>query len=234
MKVVILAGGLGTRISEHTQFTPKPMIKLNNKPIVHHIIDIYNSFGLNDFIIATGYKSESIEKYFKKKNINNCRIKVVNTGKNTLTGSRLLKLKKYLTKTFMLTYGDGLANIDIKKLINFHKKHKKIITVTSVHPPARFGELKLKQNQVNSFVEKPQLNRGWINGGFFVIDPKFFNFIPKKNVMLEREPMQNCIKKKQLMAFKHEKFWYCIDTKRDLDMMRFKIKKEKKLPWHFN
>lgn len=234
MKCVILAGGLGTRISGHTQFTPKPMIRLKNKPIIHHIIDIYRFFGLKDFIIASGYKSESIERYFKKKNLKDCKIKVINTGINTLTGSRLLKLKKYLTNTFLLTYGDGLANIDIKKLINFHKRNKKIITVTSVHPPARFGELKIKKNKVSSFVEKPQLNRGWINGGFFVINPKFLNLIPKKNVMLEREPIQNAIKKKELMAFKHEKFWYCIDTKRDLETMRNKIKIEKKLPWHFN
>ena len=159
MKVVILAGGFGTRLSEYTKRIPKPMVKIGKIPILVHIINHYMNYGLNDFIIAGGYKYSIIKDYFKKKKIKKAKIEVVNTGLNSLTGRRLKLLKKKLTQTFMLTYGDGLSNINIKKLYNFHKKNKKKITVTAVHPPARFGELEIKGNLVKTFREKPQLQK---------------------------------------------------------------------------
>ena len=228
MKCVILAGGKGTRISEYTKTIPKPMIKVGNKPILEHIINYYIKFGFKDFIIAGGYKFSVIKNYFKKKKIIN--IKVVDTGLSSLTGKRLFKLKKELNDTFMLTYGDGLSNVNIKKLLKFHKKHKKKITMTAVHPPARFGELEINKNLVKKFEEKPQLQKGWINGGFFVVEPEFINFIGNKNVMLERSPLTKAVKSKNLMAFKHTGFWFCIDTLRDKKLLE-KMIKNKKSPW---
>ena len=229
MKVVILAGGKGTRISEYTSSIPKPMIKIGDKPIIEHIIDYYKKFSFNDFIIASGYKSEIIKKYFKKKKYKN--IKVINTGINSLTGKRIKKLQKYLNhNTFLLTYGDGVSNINLDKLIRFHKKNKKIATMTVVHPPARFGEVKFRKNLITSFKEKPQLKKGWINGGFFVFEPKFFNILNFKNVMLEREPITKLVKKKQINAYSHNGFWYCMDNLRDKKVLEY-LYKAKKAPW---
>ncbi len=228
MKVVILAGGKGTRISEYTKSIPKPMIKIGSKPIIEHIIEYYKRFGFKDFLIAGGYKNSVIKNYFKKKKIAN--IKVINTGLNSLTGRRLLKLNKKLKSTFMLTYGDGLSNVDLNKLLKFHKKNKKKITVTAVHPPARFGELTILNNLVKKFEEKPQLQKGWINGGFFVVEPDFLKFIGRKNVMLERSPLTNAVKKKNFAAFKHKGFWSCMDTLRDKEVLDNLIK-NKKCPW---
>ena len=199
MKVVILCGGIGSRLAEETKLIPKPMVKVGNLPIVHHIINYYKNYGFNEFILATGYKKEVLEKYFK----NNKNIQCIFTGKNTLTGGRILKLKKYFNKNenFLLTYGDGLTNQDLNGLIKFHKRHGKIATLTSVKPPARFGELKIKGNRVSSFKEKPQLQNNWINGGFFVFNSKIFNFIGGDKIMLEREPFQKLTKIKNLMAF---------------------------------
>jgi glucose-1-phosphate cytidylyltransferase len=230
MKVVILAGGKGTRLSEYTKTIPKPMVKIGNIPILVHIINFYKKYGLRDFIIAGGYKYNVIKKYFAKKKIKNTKITVINTGINSLTGTRIKKLKKYLNETFMLTYGDGLADINLRKLYKFHKKHKKKITITAVHPPARFGELKLSGNKVISFKEKPQLQKGWINGGFFIVEPDFLKLIDKKNIMLERNPLQKATKKKILMAFKHSGFWFCMDTLRDKNVLDA-IWKSKKVPW---
>jgi len=229
MKVVILAGGKGTRLSEYTKILPKPMIKIGSKPILEHIINYYMKFGYRDFIIASGYKHKIIKNYFKnkKKFVN---IEVVNTGVETLTGLRLKKLKNKLKQTFMLTYGDGLANINLKKLLNFHKKSKKLITLTAVHPPARFGELSIKKQTVTKFEEKPQLQKGWINGGYFVVEPKFLEFIENKNVMLERSPLIKAVNKKKLGAYKHEGFWFCMDTLRDKRVLDNMIK-NKKSPW---
>ena len=229
MKVVILAGGKGTRLSEYTKILPKPMIKIGSKPILEHIINYYMKFGYRDFIIASGYKHKIIRNYFKnkKKFVN---IEVVNTGVETLTGLRLKKLKNKLKQTFMLTYGDGLANINLKKLLNFHKKSKKLITLTAVHPPARFGELSIKKQTVTKFEEKPQLQKGWINGGYFVVEPKFLEFIENKNVMLERSPLIKAVNKKKLGAYKHEGFWFCMDTLRDKKVLDNMIK-NKKSPW---
>ncbi len=177
MRVVILCGGLGSRLAEETKLIPKPMVKLYGKPIVCHIMDIYKFYGFNEFILATGYKSQIIENFFKKKS----NIKCIYTGKNSMTGGRLLRLKKYFKKdeNFMLTYGDGLTNQNLTKLVKFHKKHNKIVTMTVVKPPARFGEVFLSGQKVKKFEEKPQLNRNWINGGFFVLNSKIFKFIKK-------------------------------------------------------
>ena len=229
MKVVILAGGKGTRISEYTTSIPKPMVPIGSKPILEHIINYYIKFGFEDFIIATGYKHSIIKDYFKKKNVY-AKINVINTGVETLTGLRLKKLTKELKETFMLTYGDGLSNINLKKLLNFHKKSKKKITLTAVHPPARFGELSISKGIVTNFEEKPQLQKGWINGGFFVVEPEFLKLIGNKNIMLERSPLTKAVNTKNLAAFKHKGFWFCMDTLRDKKVLDGMIK-SKNTPW---
>jgi len=229
MKVVILAGGKGTRLAEYTKTIPKPMVKIGNLPILRHIINYYKSFGFNEFIIATGYKSNIISNYFKSHK--KLKVKVVNTGKETLTGLRIKKLEKFLkNETFMLTYGDGLSNVDIKKLLKVHKEKKKVLTLTAVHPPARFGEIEIKNGMVSKFDEKPQLQKGWINGGFFVCDKNIFKFLNKKNVMLERDPIQKLVKYKNLGVYKHKKFWFCMDTLRDKNVLEELLKKNK-APW---
>ena len=201
MKTVILCGGLGTRLSEETKKIPKPLVKIGNIPILIHIMNIYFKHGYNEFILALGYRSKDIELYFKKRKFKNWKINLVNTGKNTLTGTRIQKLKKYLIndEDFFLTYGDGVSNINLKKLLDFHKKKRKIATLTAVSlPPARFGELRIMKSSVKEFKEKNQINAGWINGGFFVFNKNIFNFIPSnKNNMLEREPMNNLVKKRE-------------------------------------
>ena len=228
MKVVILAGGLGTRISEYTKTIPKPMIKIGNKPMILHIMEHFSKFGFKEFYIAAGYKSNVIKKFFKNK-FKKWNINIIETGKNTMTGGRLKRLKKYLkNETFLMTYGDGVSNIDIKKLVKFHNQKKKLVTVTAVRPPARFGVLKIKEDKVVYFKEKSKLDSGWINGGFFVIEPFFLNYINNDKTFLEREPLENVLKKKQLNAFKHHGFWQCMDTKRDKDNLE-KIFKNKKL-----
>ena len=219
MKTIILAGGFGTRISEYTDL-PKPMITIHEKPMLVHIMEIYYKHGINDFIIALGYKGTFIKNYFKKNKtkFKDYNIELVDTGIETLTGNRVKLLEKYIDEeNFMLTYGDGVSNIDINKLVEFHKNHGKIITVTAVHPPTRFGELSLDGNIVKKFQEKPQqLKAGWINGGFFVVNRKFFKLIPNKSTMLEREPLQKASDLGELMAYKHEGFWHCVDNQRDL------------------
>ena len=228
MKVVILAGGFGTRLSEYTKTIPKPMINIAGKPMLLHIMKFYAKYGFKDFYIALGYKGEIIKKFFKK-NYFNWNINLIQTGKNTMTGGRLKRLKKIIGKeTFMMTYGDGLSNVNLKKLIKFHKKNKKLVTLTAVRPPARFGALKLKGNFVNYFKEKSKLDEGWINGGFFVMEPKFLNFIKNDGTYLEREPLERITKNKQLIAFKHKGFWQCMDTKRDKDNLE-KVLKSKKI-----
>ncbi len=228
MKCVILAGGKGTRIAELTKKIPKPMIKISGKPIIHHIIKHYSNYGFKEFIIATGYKKNIIINFFKRKKIPGLNIKVVDTGINTMTGGRLKRLKKYLKdETFMLTYGDGLSNVNLKKLLKFHRKNKKLATLTAVRPPARFGVIKFKGQHVSYFKEKAKLDEGWINGGFFVIEPEFLKFIKGDGTYLEREPLEQITKKKQLVAFKHKGFWQCMDTKRDQEKLN-KILSSKK------
>ena len=227
MKIIILAGGLGTRLSEYTNTIPKPMVKIGGKPILLHIINIYKKYGFKDFYIAIGYKGNVIRKFFQKKN-KNLNIKIIETGKNTMTGGRLKRMKKYVgNETFMMTYGDGIANIDIQKLLNFHKKNKKLVTMTAVRPPARFGALKIKGNKVKYFKEKSKIDEGWINGGFFVMESKFLNYIKNDKTYLEREPLEKITKKKELVAFKHEGFWQCMDTIRDKKILEEAIKNKK-------
>ncbi len=228
MKVIILCGGIGSRLAEETKLIPKPMVKIGKVPIVKHIINYFKSYGFNDFILATGYKCKIIEKYFKYEK----SVKCIFTGKNTLTGGRVLRLKKYFKKNedFLLTYGDGLTNQNLKRLIKFHKKHKKIATLTAVMPPSRFGVLKIRGNSVGSFMEKPQLKNNWINGGYFIFNSKIFDFIAGDQTMLEREPFWKLTKKKQLMAFKHFGFWQCMDTMRDKKVLD-KLILTQKAPW---
>lgn len=219
IQAIILAGGLGTRMAEYTKTIPKPMIKIGKKPMIEHIMDHYSKFGVEDFIIAGGYKYGVIKKYIFQKKFN-YKVKLINTGKNSLTGGRLKRLEKFVTKdNFFLTYGDGISNINIKKLYNFHKLHGKIGTVSAVHPVARFGELNLKNNLVLKFKEKPQVTKGWINGGFFVFNKKVFKYLKNDQTILEREPLEKLSKQKQLLAFKHEGFWQCVDTKRERDAL---------------
>ena len=230
IKVVILAGGLGSRLSELTNKIPKPMVKIGGKPMIVHIINLYVKYGFKNFIIAGGYKYKVIQKFFKNYKKNKIKINVINTGLNSLTATRILKLKKYLNKkTFMITYGDGLCSVNLKKLLKYHIQNKKTLTLTAVHPPARFGELELKKNVVKRFNEKPQLQKGWINGGFFVAEPDIFKFLSKKNQMIEREPIAKIVKAKKLIAYKHKYFWYCVDNLRDKIVLENLYKKNKKI-----
>ena len=227
MKVVILAGGYGTRISEYTKFIPKPMIKIKGEPILIHIMRHYSKFGFDEFYVALGYKGHVIKNYFKNKKFN-WNINLVDTGKNTMTGGRLKRLTKYLKgQSFFLTYGDGLSDINIINLLKFHKKNKKLVTLTAVRPPARFGSLRLKGNFVSYFKEKSRMDEGWINGGFFVMSYKFLNFIKNDKTFLEQEPLEKITKAKELSAYRHSGFWQCIDNIRDLTSINKKIKEKK-------
>jgi glucose-1-phosphate cytidylyltransferase len=228
MKVVLLVGGFGTRLSEYTKTIPKPMIEIGGKPMLLHIMEHYAKFGFKDFYIALGYKGEFIKKFFNKKFFD-WNINLIETGRNTMTGGRLKRLKKYIgEETFMMTYGDGLSNINLKKLLKFHKKNKKLVTLTAVRPPARFGVIKFKGQRVSYFKEKSKLDEGWINGGFFIMEPEFLKFIRDDNTYLEREPLEKVTKKRQLAAFKHKGFWQCVDTKRDKEKLN-KVLSSKKI-----
>ena len=246
MKVIILAGGLGTRLSEYTHAIPKPMVRIGKFPIIVHIMNHYLSYGFNEFILATGYKNDIFKSYFKNFKRNgqsfshnilrrNCSITIVDTGKKTMTGGRLKRVKDLIPKneTFMFTYGDGISNVNLKSLEHFHKKNNKIITVTAVRPPARFGEIVLKKNTVTSFKEKPQVTDGWINGGFFIAKKKFFEFIKGDLDILEKNPLETACRKRQLVAFKHSGFWKCMDVKRDRDELQ-KIYKRNSFIWKKN
>ena len=227
MKVVILAGGLGTRLSEYTNLIPKPMVEVGGKPIIYRIINLYKRYGFKKFYIAIGYKGNVIRKFFKKK-IKGIEINLIDTGKQTMTGGRLKRLRQYLSDdTFLMTYGDGLSDINIKKLVKFHKKNKSVATVTAVRPPARFGYIKIKNNFVHYFKEKSSVDVGWINGGFFVFEPDIFKYIKNDNTYLEREPFEKLAKTKNIKAFKYNGFWQCMDTKRDKELLD-KIIKQKK------
>ena len=219
MKVVILAGGLGTRISEYTRSIPKPMIRIQGKPIIFHIMKNYAKYGFKDFYIALGYKGNIIKKYFQNKNFG-WNINLIDTGKYTMTGGRLKRLKKFLGKdTFMMTYGDGISDVNLIKLLKFHKNNKSLITLTAVRPTARFGAIKINGKYVKYFKEKSHMDQGWINGGFFVIEPSFIKYIKGDNTFLEREPLEKATKKRQLLAFKHNGNWQCMDTKRDKEIL---------------
>jgi len=239
MKVVILAGGFGTRLSEYTESIPKPMVRVGGRPILWHIMKSYAYFGHKDFYLALGYKAEIIKEYFLNYRSVNSDFKVnlktgnltsyqndeidwtvslVQTGIESLTGGRVKRLQSYIgNESFMLTYGDGVANIDLEALLKFHNSHGKMVTVSAVHPGARFGEIDMKDNLVTAFQEKPQMNKGWINGGFFIIEPEFFELIDGDNTILEREPLEKAADLGELMAYQHHDFWQCMDTKRDHD-----------------
>ncbi len=234
MKVVILAGGRGSRISFYTQKIPKPMIKIGNTPILTHIMRIFKFYGFNEFIIAAGYKENVIRKFYRnKKEFPN--IKIVNTGLDTMTGGRLLKLKKLLKNedNFFVTYGDGVSNINLKKLLIYHKKHKRIATVLAVRPPVKFGELMLGKNSVvKNFVEKPQIDKGWINGGFFIFKNKIFNYLNNSKDVLEKLPMIKLTKKNQLVAFKNTGYWRCMDNLNEKNQLE-EIYKKYNTIWKF-
>ena len=241
MKVIILAGGFGTRLSEYTNLIPKPMVTIGGKPILWHIMNTYAHFGHNDFYIALGYKSELIKDYFlnyralnadftvdlesgdithHQLESNNWKVTLVNTGVDSMTGGRVKRMQSYIgNEPFLLTYGDGVADINLEELLSFHNDHGKMVTVSAVRPAARFGELEMHGNQVSNFQEKPQLHEGWINGGYFVINPEFFELIDGDTTMLEREPLEKVTKAGELMAYKHNGFWHCMDTKRDHELL---------------
>ena len=230
MKVVILAGGKGTRFSEYTKTMPKPMIKVNGKPIIHRIIDHYMKYGHKEFYIALGYKGKIISNYFKRKKFpKDIKINLIKTGLNTMTGGRLKRLKKFLKETFLMTYGDGLSNVNIDKLTKFHFKKKKLITLTAVRPPARFGAISVEKDIVGYFREKSSLDEGWINGGYFVVEPNFIKLIKNDETLLEQEPFLKVTKSKQMVAFKHFGFWQCMDTLRDKKILDEKLKQNTQL-----
>jgi glucose-1-phosphate cytidylyltransferase len=236
MKLVILAGGFGTRIAEETDFIPKPMVLIGNRPILWHIIKYYSVFNFSEFIICGGYKIGIIKNYFKnlKKNSNTIenywKVKVINTGKNSNTGERLKRIKKYVGEVFCLTYGDGLSNVNIDKLISFHKKNQGVVTLTAVKPESRFGKLFFKGNKVSKFIEKDHTKESWVNGGFFVCKKEIFKYLNKNNIILESEVLSLLAKKNKLIAYKHNDFWYCMDTLRDKRYLN-NIWLSKKAPW---
>lgn len=241
MKVIVLAGGLGTRLSEYTETIPKPMVSIGGRPILWHIMRTYARFGHKDFYLALGYRAEIIKEYFLHYRSLNAdfsvdlatgavtphqvdaadwRVTLVHTGLESMTGGRVKRLQPFIgAETCLLTYGDGVADIDLESLLAFHRSHGKLVTVTAVHPGARFGELEMQGDRVASFQEKPQTSQGWINGGYFVIEPGFFELIAGDATILEREPLERAAQMGELMAFRHHGFWQCMDTKRDRDLL---------------
>ena len=254
-KVVILAGGKGTRIAEESEFRPKPMIKVGGKPIIWHIMKIYAKYGYTDFVICLGYKGEMIKEHFlnykalnsdftitlgNRENIqvhsNNSEdhwtVTLADTGLESQTGSRLNKVERYIdTDLFMLTYGDGVADINIDELVAFHKSHKKIGTLTGVHPSSRFGELLVEGQQIKKFAEKPNVTEGHINGGFFIFDKRIFSYLnDDESSVLEKEPLENLATNGELMLYTHNGFWQCMDTVRDMTLLN-NLWKNNQAPW---
>jgi glucose-1-phosphate cytidylyltransferase len=241
MKVIILAGGFGTRLSEYTESIPKPMVTVGGKPILWHIMNTYAKFEHKDFYVALGYKAEAVKEYFlnyrtlnsdftvdlsnggvvaHQQDVVDWKVTLVDTGLNSMTGGRVRRMQDFIgDETFLLTYGDGVADVDLDALVKFHKSHKKMVTVSAVHPSARFGELDINNNVVTSFKEKPQVTQGWINGGYFVIEPKFFDLIEGDDTILEKEPLEKVAQMGELMSYQHDGFWQCMDTKRDRDLL---------------
>ena len=253
MKVILLAGGYGTRMSEYTSLIPKPMVKIGRYPILWHIMNTYASFGHKDFYIALGYKADVVKQYFAQFHtlnsdfsvnlgsgrltaLNNStddwEVTLVDTGIETMTGGRVKRMRAYVgtDEPVLLTYGDGVSDIDIDALLNFHRSHGKMVTMSAVRPVARFGELEISDGHVTSFEEKPQLHQGWINGGYFVVQPEFFDLIDGDSTMMEREPLEKATQMGELMAYKHQGFWQCMDTKRDHELLE-KLWVDNKAPW---
>ena len=254
MKVVILAGGYGTRISEESYLKPKPMIEIGGHPILWHIMKIYSHYGFNEFIICCGYKGYMIKEYFAnyylhrsdvtfdfvKNNemiihnniVEPWKVTLVDTGLDTMTGGRLRRIQPYINnETFMVTYGDGVSDVDIKKLVDFHRNTNKIGTITAIQPGGRFGVLDiLNENEIRSFAEKSEEDGGWINGGFMVFQPEIFNYIDDDSTVLERKPLETLAVKAQLKAYKHKGFWQCMDTQRDKNTLE-ELWKEHNAKW---
>ncbi|MGE0617035.1 MAG: glucose-1-phosphate cytidylyltransferase [Bacteriovoracia bacterium] len=254
MKTVILCGGRGTRLSEETVLKPKPMVLVGERPMLWHIMSIYSAQGFNEFVLALGYLGDVIKEYFinyhalnsdfrvdlsngevsfiKKRCDRDWKVELVDTGENTMTGGRLLRLESYLKPhgTFMITYGDGVANVDLKKALAFHKAHGKLCTVTAVRPTARFGGMVFQDQQVTQFKEKPQSGEGWINGGFFIMEPGIFKYLKEDATVLEQAPLENLARDGQLMAYFHEGFWQCMDTIRERQLLEEKWATGK-APW---
>lgn len=253
MKTIILAGGFGTRLSEYTDIMPKPMVEIGGQPILWHIMNYYANYGYKDFAIALGYKGEVIKDYFLnyyslksdfiidlengnahyiKKRTVDWKVALIDTGNNSMTGGRVKRLKEYIgNETFMLTYGDGLSDVDINKLIEFHNSHGKMATITAVRPSARFGELLITDGlDVASFKEKPQTSQGWINGGFFVLEPEFFDLIDGDSTVLEEDPLERASEMRELKAYLHKGFWQCMDTVRDKNVLE-ELWKKNRAPW---
>jgi len=253
MKVILLAGGYGTRISEYTDLVPKPMVEIGGHPMLWHIMKTYASYGHKDFYVALGYKSSVVKQYFSQYHTINSdfcvdlatgktssqsasqvdwKVTLIDTGLNTMTGGRVKRMKDYVGSedSILLTYGDGVSDINIDALLQFHRSHGKMVTMTAVRPVARFGELEIIDDRVLSFEEKPQLHQGWINGGYFVVEPEFFDLIEGDLTMMEREPLEKVTKLGELMAYKHQGFWQCMDTKRDHEMLE-KLWLDNKAPW---
>lgn len=252
MKAVILAGGLGTRLSEETYLKPKPMIEIGHQPILWHIMKIYSAHGINDFIICCGYKSFMIKQYFANyflhtsnvtfdiknnkmeihdQKTESWKVTLVDTGEETGTGGRLKRVKDFIGgETFCFTYGDGVSNINITELINFHKAQKGLATITAVQPPGRYGYMEINKEKVSSFIEKPSGDGGWINGGFFVLEPKALDYIKNDEINWEREPLEKLSRDGQLFAYKHSGFWQAMDTLRDKSMLE-KLWESGKAPW---
>ena len=237
MKVVILAGGLGTRLAEETDLKPKPMVEIGGYPILWHIIKIYAHYGFKDFYVTLGYKGETIKRFFhdylalsgdltidfsnnkidvKNRDCEDWNINLIDTGQNSMTGGRVKRLAEHLRgETFMVTYGDGVCNVNIGELVKFHRSHGKLATVTAVHPPARYGELLIGEDSTAGFSEKPQAQRGWINGGFLVFEPQILDYLSGDESILELDALERLAREKQLVAYKHSDFWQCVDTLHD-------------------
>lgn len=252
MKVVILAGGLGTRLAEETEIKPKPMVEIGGHPILWHIMKHYAFYGFKEFVIALGYKGEFIKRYFYEQatlqgnltiemrtkkvtvhneNLEDWVIHLVDTGMETSTGGRIARLREYLdNKSFMLTYGDGVSNVDLNALLDFHKKYKRSVTITAVRPPARFGGLIFDGDLIQQFTEKPQIGEGWINGGFMVMEPKILDYISSDSTNLEAHVLEQLAVEGQLAAYRHEYFWQCMDTLRDKRQLE-SMWREGNAPW---
>ena len=252
MKVAILAGGFGTRLAEETEIKPKPMVEIGGHPILWHIMMHYSYYGFKDFAIALGYKGEVIKKYmvdyypiYSNLTVNlksgkvivhdgpkqDWTVELVNTGIRTQTGGRIKKLAPYLgNETFMLTWGDGVSDVNLQKLLAFHRSHGKLATVTAVRPPARYGYMKFDKDKVKEFTEKPQIGEGWINGAFFVLEPAVFDYIDGDDTIWEREPLERLAKDGQLMAYRHTSFWQCMDTLREKYILE-SLWQSGKAPW---